>query len=146
MKEYSGDTSGRRNISWKHLQYSLERFKNAFRACKINESTDRSIEKRFPETLPKALRTLAKVCDCPRELLRRKYRVNGCYITFCVMNQFWILFEVTSIDKPYTRRSSLRNTISYFVLRHNFLENSVTVKQEITLYTLAKQLISLSLP
>jgi hypothetical protein len=47
--------------------------------------------------LPKALRMLAKVRHCPRELFRSKCCVKICKVTyFYVINQFWELFEASS--------------------------------------------------
>jgi hypothetical protein len=60
--------------------------------CKSNESTDRGIENRFPRMPPKALRTLAKACHCPRELVWRKCCVNTCKILYnkSILVTFWI--------------------------------------------------------
>jgi hypothetical protein len=61
--------------------------------CKSDKITDRGIEIWFPGMLSKALRTLAKVCHCPSELLCTKCCVNRYEVTyFCVINQFWEVF------------------------------------------------------
>jgi hypothetical protein len=37
---------------------------------------------------------LEKVCNCPKALLRKKYCVNRCKVTyFCIINQFRGLLE-----------------------------------------------------
>jgi hypothetical protein len=68
-----------------------------------DESTDRVIKKWFPGMLPRALRALAEVRHCPRELLWRKCCVNRYKVTyFCVLNQipgtFWNYLYIVGLS------------------------------------------------
>jgi hypothetical protein len=49
----------------------------------------------FQECFQKASQMLAKMCHCPKELLRSKRCLNRCKVTYlcCLINQFHELFE-----------------------------------------------------
>jgi hypothetical protein len=66
---FSGLPTATLFVSTRNCFLVRQRLVGAEEVIAKDESTDRDIEKWFPGMLPKALRTLAKVCNCPRELL-----------------------------------------------------------------------------
>jgi hypothetical protein len=59
---------------------------------------DKGVEKWFPGKFLEALRTFAKLCHCPKEILGRNCCVNRYKVTyFCVMKQFRVHLEAGSI-------------------------------------------------